>query len=1500
MKLNPFPRLFTKEARSGLLGCLSLLFFAVSLPAQLTWDGTTFLNEEQTYDGLGADADRDPLTLTSGDFNIARGGGEVGILNVVGGTLTLNNEGTWDSKVAFGDATGELNISGGATVNLILSGTSEQRFRVSHNAGSTGTINLDGGDLNVSFGHDNQTHGDRGLWFGSGGGLAIANLNSGTFTYSAPAATRIGTDGTGTINILDGAFVQTGFEQVLIGNNGTINFVSGGSGYISILGWEESDFAALVNSGNITVDGAPAIPNAFAYTFEDGQGIYQLDPDSEILEFLTHPQDAIAWVGEDVAFSATFFGGSETTFEWEVSEDGGTTWTPIPGSDSLTLNLSSVTVAQHNNLYRVVATEGQNEAFSDAAILRVGDGTPPEPEGVVAHYRFEEGTVGSTASGAQDSSGGGRDMGEVIGSPTYSSNIPVSLLPQTAEANDLSIDLSGGNYAIQGTDGDELSQVVFEDFTIEAWVRFNNVAGWQTIVGRDDRGRQNNNNDSLMYFQNASGSNVFRIVTYGVGGERYEINSGFVFQNNVWTHVAAVGDSQAGRITLYANGVEVASGADGFSGLYQPDPATRWTIGRGQWGDNDAVGQSQGDWVNGDIDEVRFSNVALSPVEFLNFHQAVVNFLNHPQDVIAEVGDDVTFTALAGGGGTGPLTYQWQVLESGASDWADLSGATEASLTLESVSIDDHQNRYRVIASRDGDSVSSNAATLSVPNYPPPNVIEGIPSAPLEFSGTEFAYSVEVTGLGNITYQWQRDGVDLEGETTNTLDLGVLEVADSGTYSVTITDDAATQDGLDATTVTLESVLTVVSHSQGAISLNFVGAATDPTWNLDIGPIHPNDPAGIIPVANWNNSADVHGVATRTTPLPLVNDIGAETTATATWASANTWASRVNAGGLLIDKDADQRIFHGYIEGRGGSSVTIQGIPYNTYDVYVYPMGVEGPVDGGFVRSVTLTDAGGDRQLFGRNLSGNPTLADIPFILAQATSIEEAQESFAPTVYRFENATGSTITVDHQDEIDWNLGGIAGISIVNTSAGAPVRPLLTSRPSDRFVPAGGDVQLSVTAQAMNDGGSLSYQWRKDGANISGATNPTLTLSNTTSADTGSYTVVVTENSNLGTITNQSTVTVVVVDDDRRPLLSVDVNVGTHEWMEGHARLRTTGLEPFVFPASETDNPMEIGLGDTIWNRFWGRGGTFSYGDFVDSEGLRLSGVTFTIAGANGAGDTPDGGGLESLSAEDVFDAPLLRDYVFANNANTMTLTLGGLQAFAGRDLTLVVYALGPLSTFSFDNDEDDDIATVALLEANNHLGLDPIATETAEEGRSIRWNVDAIATFDARVAANGTVTWTVGPVPDRPGINAMNGFQVLFSDQGEPIDPPDSDIAAWREQFFGSPANEGAGANDADFDGDGFKNGIEYALGTDPTVAGDAHGAVTVGQDGDFLTLTFSHIDDPNVEYSIQATEDPNAGWTTVHTFPAFNTVGTETYTDTVAISANSRRFIRLAVTINE
>jgi len=67
--------------------------------------------------------------------------------------------------------------------------------------------------------------------------------------------------------------------------------------------------------------------------------------------------------------------------------------------------------------------------------------------------------------------------------------------------------------------------------------------------------------------------------------------------------------------------------------------------------------------------------------------------------------------------------------------------------------------------------------------------------------------------------------------------------------------------------------------------------------------------------------------------------------------------------------------------------------------------------------------------------------------------------------------------------------------------------MITSEPGDQLVDPGSEVTLAVTAESAVT--PLSYQWKKDGTEISGATDATLVIAGFTKADNGVYTCEVT-------------------------------------------------------------------------------------------------------------------------------------------------------------------------------------------------------------------------------------------------------------------------------------------------------------------------------------------------------------------------------------------------------
>ena len=91
-----------------------------------------------------------------------------------------------------------------------------------------------------------------------------------------------------------------------------------------------------------------------------------------------------------------------------------------------------------------------------------------------------------------------------------------------------------------------------------------------------------------------------------------------------------------------------------------------------------------------------------------------------------------------------------------------------------------------------------------------------------------------------------------------------------------------------------------------------------------------------------------------------------------------------------------------------------------------------------------------------------------------------------------------------------------------TPTPTPVPPSITTQPANRTVTVGQTAKFSVTATG---GAPLLYQWRKNGANIVGASNSSYTTPATTAPDNGALFSVVVSNGGGSVTSNNATLTV---------------------------------------------------------------------------------------------------------------------------------------------------------------------------------------------------------------------------------------------------------------------------------------------------------------------------------------------------------------------------------------
>ncbi len=93
----------------------------------------------------------------------------------------------------------------------------------------------------------------------------------------------------------------------------------------------------------------------------------------------------------------------------------------------------------------------------------------------------------------------------------------------------------------------------------------------------------------------------------------------------------------------------------------------------------------------------------------------------------------------------------------------------------------------------------------------------------------------------------------------------------------------------------------------------------------------------------------------------------------------------------------------------------------------------------------------------------------------------------------------------HDDVATWSLEASSAGNVDVRDVGDLIT--ITTQPQNRTLEEGDTLTLTVAATTTGNS-PLSYQWQKDGADISGATAATYTKANVTEADDGTYSCVV--------------------------------------------------------------------------------------------------------------------------------------------------------------------------------------------------------------------------------------------------------------------------------------------------------------------------------------------------------------------------------------------------------
>jgi hypothetical protein len=151
----------------------------------------------------------------------------------------------------------------------------------------------------------------------------------------------------------------------------------------------------------------------------------------------------------------------------------------------------------------------------------------------------------------------------------------------------------------------------------------------------------------------------------------------------------------------------------------------------------------------------------------------------------------VTLAATASAG-----TINWYAAQTGGSSLFTGNSFTTPSISTTTTYFVDATNNGCTTATRTGVTATINSAAITV--QPVPQTICG-PTSPLSLS-------VNATGGGTLTYQWRKGLSNIPGANASTFTIPSATAADTGSYSVVVTDSCANTATSNAASVTFNSI----------------------------------------------------------------------------------------------------------------------------------------------------------------------------------------------------------------------------------------------------------------------------------------------------------------------------------------------------------------------------------------------------------------------------------------------------------------------------------------------------------------------------------------------------------------------------------------------------------------------------------------------------------------------------------------------------------------------
>ncbi len=473
--------------------------------------------------------------------------------------------------------------------------------------------------------------------------------------------------------------------------------------------------------------------------------------------------------------------------------------------------------------------------------------------------------------------------------------------------------------------------------------------------------------------------------------------------------------------------------------------------------------------------------------------------------------------------GAGTLSYQWY------HDGSQLTNGKADTLTLNDIRHSQEGSYYVVVTDKNG-NVTSSTVTVTVEEK---LEITTQPTAIAKLEGESGSLSVNAIGEGTLTYQWYKDGVEIDGATGVNLEFDQLSQSDEGKYKVVVTDTNGSITSNEVTVTVYQNInitkqptdftvvegtaksLTVEVEGEGTLSYQWykndavLTGKTDAT--LAFSSIAMSD-AGEYKVM----IADAIGTVTSNTVTVTVHN-----KLEITKQPAGITMIEGNQAGIAVEAEGEGTLSYQWYKGEdvlnGETKATLSFSSITKEDAGTYKVTVS-DVNGSVISSaveVTVQTA----------LKINTQPAGISLLVGESGTLTVTAEGEGTLFYQWykgdaeiSGATSVSLELKNATEADEAAYTVKVTdqngSIVSNVANVVVDEHLkiTKQPEGFTLKTGqsGNLQILATGE-----GTLTYQWYKNGVAMEGATSSSLNLANLNLADAGEYKVVISDaNSSL--------------------------------------------------------------------------------------------------------------------------------------------------------------------------------------------------------------------------------------------------------------------------------------------------------------------------------------------------------------------------------------------------